>query len=209
MFRQSMMAATVRLEVLPIANRPRYEKSLIGQLFTADGKESPSKGRSPMVARAQADSQPEPSLNSKAEVRRPDTLAKTPEPVLQNTPPQSGPGSLERSSPTPAARPASSSPTSRTRSQSPLATKNPGLPALSNIANRKGGKKIKIDLKKGKSSSYFPFNISNFENTPEELFRIIQHKEHYLFLYVYHRIIMRCIIKYYFIIKVGNSKNKK
>ena len=149
-----MMAAAVRLEVLPMANRPRYEKSLIGQLFLADGKDSPSKGRSPMVARARVDSQPEPSPSAQAEVRRPDALAGTPEPALQ---PQSGPGSLERSSPTPPARAASSSPTSRTRSQSPLATKNPALPALANIANRKGGKRIKIDLKKGTSSSHFPF----------------------------------------------------
>ncbi|KAM6893471.1 par-3 family cell polarity regulator beta a [Xenentodon cancila] len=151
-FRQAMMAPRVCLKVLPVGNKPRYEKSLIGQLFTGDGKDSPSKGRSPMVPRAQADPQPEPNLNARAEVRRPDARAKTSDPVLQNTPhvqPQSGPGSLERSSPTPQARGASSSPTSRTRSQSPLATNNPGVPLLSNLAHKKGGKKIKIDLKKG------------------------------------------------------------
>ncbi|XP_061571429.1 par-3 family cell polarity regulator beta a isoform X2 [Cololabis saira] len=150
-FRQAMMAPTMCLEVLPAANRPRYEKGLIGQLFIGEGKDSPTKGRSPMVSRAQAEPQPE-LPHAKTEVRRPDARAKTSDPVLQNSPrlqSRSGPGSLERSSPAPPARAASASPTSRTRSESPLDARNPGPPLLSNLANKKGGKKIKIDLKKG------------------------------------------------------------
>ncbi|CAG5932750.1 unnamed protein product [Menidia menidia] len=155
-FRQAMTSSTVCLEVLPEANKPRYEKSLIGQLFTGDGKDSPSKTRSPMLARALTELQPEPKLDSKknpkAETRRADVRVKTPEPSLQSTTQvhsQSGPGSLERVSPTPPARAPSSSPTPRTQNQSPLASKNAALPSLLNLASRKEGKMIKIDLRKG------------------------------------------------------------
>uniref|UniRef100_A0A3B4XJV2 Partitioning defective 3 homolog B-like n=1 Tax=Seriola lalandi dorsalis TaxID=1841481 RepID=A0A3B4XJV2_SERLL len=132
-FRQAMTSSAICLEVLPVANKLRYEKSLIGHLFTGDGKDSSSaKAKSPMVV-----------------LRRPDTRAKTPEPAAVNTPSaeiQSGHGSLERVSPAPPARGASSSPT---RSQSPLASRSPALPGLANLTSKKGGKRIKIDLKKG------------------------------------------------------------
>ncbi|KAM7365331.1 hypothetical protein PAMP_016266 [Pampus punctatissimus] len=154
-FRQAMSSSLVHVEVVPVANRPRYEKNLIGQLFSGEGKES-SKAKSPMVFRAKTE-QPEQSKqdskpNARPEVRRPDTRAKTPEPAPVNPPPaepQSGYGSLERISPTPPARTASSSPTIRTRSQSPLASKSPVIPSLANLTSKKGGKKIKIDLMKG------------------------------------------------------------
>ncbi|KAM4710757.1 par-3 family cell polarity regulator beta a isoform 2-T2 [Anableps anableps] len=146
-FRQAMSSPSVRLEVLPVGSRPRYEKTLIGQLFTGDGKESPVKARSPKVLRAPADTQPETKLNQKGELKQSDPRTRTPEPALQNTPPQSG--TLERASPTPRAQTASSSPTLRTRSQSPLANKSPVAPGLSNLSNKKGGKRIKIDLRKG------------------------------------------------------------
>ncbi|XP_018516497.1 par-3 family cell polarity regulator beta a isoform X2 [Lates calcarifer] len=145
-FRQAMSSSTVRLEVLPLANKQRYEKSLIGQLFTGDGKDSPIKGKSPMVVRSKTNPQPELKPNAKLEARRPDTRAKTPEPGAVNVaPPELQPkhGSLERDSPTP------SSPTPRTRSQSPLASKSPAVPGLANLTSKKAGKRIKIDLKKG------------------------------------------------------------
>ncbi|XP_044043724.1 par-3 family cell polarity regulator beta a isoform X3 [Siniperca chuatsi] len=155
-FRQAMSSSSVRLEVLPASHKPRYEKSLIGQLFSADGKDSSAKAKSPKVVRAKTDSQPEPKqdikLNTKLEVRRPDVRAKTPEPAAVNPPPvelQTGHGSLQRGSPTPAGRAASSSPTPRTNSQSPLVSKSPVLPGLANLTSRKGGKRLKIDLKKG------------------------------------------------------------
>ncbi|KAM9334419.1 par-3 family cell polarity regulator beta a [Symphorus nematophorus] len=156
-FRHAMNTPSVHLAVVPLANKPRYEKSLIGQLFTGDGKDSLTpKAKSPMVVRARTNSQPEPKQDTKpdtkAEVRRPDARAKTPEPTGVNTPPvehQSGPSSLERVSPAPAAGAASSPPSPRTRSQSPLTSKSPVLPGLANLTNKKGGKRIKIDLKKG------------------------------------------------------------
>ncbi|KAM4537845.1 par-3 family cell polarity regulator beta a isoform 2-T3 [Fundulus diaphanus] len=151
-FRQAMSSPTVRVEVLPVGSKPRYEKSLIGQLFNGDGKDSPVKVRSPTVSRALISTQPEPKLNPKVEPKQPDARAKTPEPVLQNTPPlQPKSGTLERASPTSPARPANPSPTPRTRSQSPLASRSPAAPApsLSNLTNKKAGKRIKIDLRKG------------------------------------------------------------
>uniref|UniRef100_A0A8C9XXJ5 PDZ domain-containing protein n=1 Tax=Sander lucioperca TaxID=283035 RepID=A0A8C9XXJ5_SANLU len=132
-FRRAMTTSSVRLEVLPQANKPRYEKSLIGQLFTSDEPQKDTK------------------LNTKLEVRRPDTRAKTPEPAAVNPSPaelQRVHGSLETVSPTPPARAASSSPTPRPRSQSPLASKSPA-PGMASLSSKKGGKKIKIDLKKG------------------------------------------------------------
>lgn len=166
MFRRAMTTSSVRLEVLPQANKPRYEKSLIGQLFTSDGKDSSAKAKSPMVARAKINSQPEPQkdtkLNTKLEVRRPDTRAKTPEPAAVNPSPaelQRVHGSLETVSPTPPARAASSSPTPRPRSQSPLASKSPA-PGMASLSSKKGGKKIKIDLKKGKCAVDYHFIFS-------------------------------------------------
>ncbi|TDG96206.1 hypothetical protein EPR50_G00237580 [Perca flavescens] len=154
-FRQAMTTASVRLDVLPQANKQRYEKSLIGQLFTSDSKDSSAKAKSPMVTLAKINSQPDPpkdtKLNTKLEVRQPDTRAKTPEPAAVNPSPaelQRGRGSPERVPPTPSARAASSSPTPRPRSQSPLASKS-SAPGMASLSGKKGGKKIKIDLKKG------------------------------------------------------------
>ncbi|CAK6962492.1 par-3 family cell polarity regulator beta a [Scomber scombrus] len=158
-FRLAMSSSFVHLEVVPVANKPRYEKSLIGQLFSGNGKESALKANSPMVVRAKTDQSYQPEQlrqdsksNARLEVRRPDTRAKTPEPAAVNPPPvepQPGYGSLERVSPTPPAMAASSSPTPRTRSQSPLTSRSPVVPGLANLTSKKGGKRIKIDLKKG------------------------------------------------------------
>ncbi|KAK5847609.1 hypothetical protein PBY51_016723 [Eleginops maclovinus] len=156
-FRQAMISpsSSVRLEVLPLANKPRYEKNLIGQLFTGDAKDVPAKSKSPMSLRAKTDSQPEPKRdikpNANLEVRRPDPRARTPEPLVVNAPPvelRPGPGSLERVSPTDPSRAESSSPPPRTRSQSPESNRSP-LPGTGTLTGRKGGKKLKIDLKKG------------------------------------------------------------
>ncbi|KAM4602177.1 par-3 family cell polarity regulator beta a [Polymixia lowei] len=138
-FRQAMSSSLVRLEVLPMSNKPRYEKGLIGQLFNVEGHNPSPKANSPMVARP------------KPEARRPDVRAKTPDPGPVNPPEelQSGHGYKERApsvSPTPPARAESSSPAPGAQSQSPVAGKSPGLASLT---TKKGGKKIKIDLKKG------------------------------------------------------------
>ncbi|XP_065807874.1 par-3 family cell polarity regulator beta a isoform X1 [Labrus bergylta] len=152
-FRQAMNTSSVRLEVVPVGNKHRYEKSLIGQLF--DAKEAAAKAKSPMVVPAKTEPQPEPKQEpkpiSRLEVRQPDPRAKTPEPSAAiNTPPPlplSGP--VERVSPALPARAASASPSPNTRSQSPLTSKSPVVSSLANLANKKGGKRIKIDLKKG------------------------------------------------------------
>uniref|UniRef100_H3DAL5 PDZ domain-containing protein n=1 Tax=Tetraodon nigroviridis TaxID=99883 RepID=H3DAL5_TETNG len=110
-FRQAMATPSVQLEILSVANRTRYEKGLIGQLFTGDGKDLSAKTKSPMLVRAK-----------------------------------------ERVSPTalaPQTRPTSTSPTPKVRSQSPLVAKSPVIPGLPNLTSKKGGKRIKIDLKKG------------------------------------------------------------
>ncbi|KAM3585463.1 uncharacterized protein V6R79_018086 [Siganus canaliculatus] len=155
-FRQAMTTSAVRLEVVPSASKVRYEKSVIGQIFPGNGKESAAKAKSPMVARAKAESQQETKsdtkLNSKLEARRAVTRAKTPDPAARNASPadlKPGHGSLDRVSPAPPARAESASPPSRARSQSPLARKSPVLPGLANLTSKKGGKKMKIDLKKG------------------------------------------------------------
>lgn len=158
-FRQAMATPSVQLEVLPVANKQRYEKGLIGQLFNIDGKDLSAKTKSPMLLRAKANPQPEPKgdkLNTKLEVRQPDVRSKTPEPDSSIPPPvlQSGQDSQERVSPTapaPATRTTSTSPTSKPRSQSPLAPKSP-ITGLPNLNSKRGGKRIKIDLQKGSCS---------------------------------------------------------
>lgn len=159
-FRQAMGSPSVHVEVLPVANKSRYEKSFIGQLFTSDSKDSSTKG-SPVVTRTTADPKPElkpepkpePKMNTRTDMRRPNADTKTPEPTLVNSQPvesvQSVHGSLERASPTSTARAASSSPTTWPRSESPLASRSPAAANMSNLTGRKGGKKMKIDLKKG------------------------------------------------------------
>ncbi|XP_034073227.1 par-3 family cell polarity regulator beta a [Gymnodraco acuticeps] len=154
LFRQAMTSSSpVRLEVLPLANKPRYEKSLIGQLFTGDAKDAPAKLKSPMLLRAKNNSKTEPKRDAKPNtnlgVRRADARTRTPESHVANPPAElrRGPGSLERGSSSPSSRAESSSPP-RTRSQSPQSSRSP-LPGLGNLTGRKGGKKLKIDLKKG------------------------------------------------------------
>lgn len=161
-----MSSSSVRLEVVPVAGKLRYEKSLIGQLFTGDGKDSVAKAKSPLVVRAKTDPKPELKLNSNVEVRRPDTRARSPEPPTANPPAeefQSGYGS----SPTPPARAASSSPTPTSRSQSPPPSKSPDPPGLANLTSKKGGKRLKIDLKKGKNAADFSHYTSEFLSCPK------------------------------------------
>lgn len=150
-----MAASSVQVEIVPVANKPRYEKRLIGQIFSSDDKDSTLLTKSPMVVRTRPDAQLETKPNPKVDIKRPETRVRTPEPVLRNASPvqlHSGHGSLERGSPTPPPGAGGSSPTSRLTNpnQSPLANKSSTLPGLSNITNKKGGKRIKIDLKKGK-----------------------------------------------------------
>ncbi|XP_037552671.1 par-3 family cell polarity regulator beta a [Nematolebias whitei] len=153
-FQKAMAASSVQVEVLPVANKSRYEKRLIGQIFSSDDKDSTLLTKSPMVVRALPDAQPKTKPNPKVDIKRPETRVRTPEPALRNASPvqlQSGHGTLERGSPTPPPGAGGTSPTFRMTNpnQSPLASKSSTLPGLSNLTNKKGGKRIKIDLKKG------------------------------------------------------------
>lgn len=160
MFRQAMATPSVHLEVLSVPNKTPYEKSLIGQLFTGDGRDLSSKTKSPMLLHSKTNLQPQPKgdkLHTKLEVRQPDLPSKTPEPDATIPPQalQSGQDSQERVSPTappPPTRTTSASPTPKSSSQSPLAAKSPIIPGLPNFTTKRGGKRIKIDLKKGNCS---------------------------------------------------------
>ncbi|XP_041935695.1 partitioning defective 3 homolog B-like [Alosa sapidissima] len=182
-FRQAMTSSSpVRLEVLPMSNKLRYEKTLISQLFTNDGSGDGnlSKPRSPLLLRPKLEALRE-SPASTPPSRSPDlpaaapaiapavapgpapapALAVAPAPVRAATPQREEPSArntpeLPRSaqSTPPRASSASSassaSPTlAKGRSESPMSKKGPALATLANLANKKGGKKMKIDLKKG------------------------------------------------------------
>ncbi|CDQ73369.1 unnamed protein product [Oncorhynchus mykiss] len=111
-FRQAMCSPLVRLEILPLDNKQRYEKRLIGQLFT-DGHDSIPKAKSPLMIHQKMDAKPEgkpEQINPKLEPRREHQTGHSPLP----------------------------------RGKSPT-----GLPNLANLTNQKGGRKLKIDLKKG------------------------------------------------------------
>nr|XP_057906725.1 par-3 family cell polarity regulator beta a isoform X2 [Doryrhamphus excisus] len=158
-FRQALSGPSMHLEVVPVPNKPRYEKSLIGQLFTSNGRDS--KEKSPMVNRAKIDLQPVAKQDSKPSpmVGRQDAGTKTPEPPLLNPAPvtvnpasadaHSRNASSERASPTPLVRMASSSSPPTTRRQSPITIKSSAASDLADLPNKKGGKRIKIDLRKG------------------------------------------------------------
>ncbi|XP_055019665.1 partitioning defective 3 homolog B-like [Boleophthalmus pectinirostris] len=118
-FRDAMSAPLIRCEVLPAANKPRYEKSLIGNIFNPDSKDSSAKA-SPLLVRPRSGSQPlDPNPRPKIDLRKAET--KTPEPP---------------SNPAPSW-------------QEPAPRQNPIPPAEGAIFTKTGGKKIKIDLKKG------------------------------------------------------------
>uniref|UniRef100_A0A8C2EK45 Par-3 family cell polarity regulator beta a n=1 Tax=Cyprinus carpio TaxID=7962 RepID=A0A8C2EK45_CYPCA len=141
-FRQAMSFPTIHLEVLPVANRLRYEKSLIGQLFNNTEPD-------PVVPKVKS-----PFLVHKL---KSNTSTPSPEPPASQTPPpkeeeiqpaRHTPIETDHRRATPSP-PASASPTLKDRSESPAPKKTPALATLVNMINKKSGKKMKIDLKKG------------------------------------------------------------
>uniref|UniRef100_A0A8D3BNB6 PDZ domain-containing protein n=1 Tax=Scophthalmus maximus TaxID=52904 RepID=A0A8D3BNB6_SCOMX len=119
-FRQAMRSPVVRLEVVPSSSRERYEKSLIGQLFgNSAGPDS-----SPRVAKTK---EPPPPVKAKP-VFKP---AENPAVRLAEE----------------AAALAAAVSTPKGRSESPLLKKSPALSSL--VANKRGGRRLRIDLKKG------------------------------------------------------------
>ncbi|KAJ8255195.1 hypothetical protein GJAV_G00202090 [Gymnothorax javanicus] len=133
-FRLAMRSPVVRLEVLPAPNKERYERGLIGQLFTPEGL---VKAYGPLGAKPAA---PPP--------RTAEPPARTAEPAVRPGEPQTPhpyPEGRVSTTPPPASLPA----TPRGASESPLPRNSPALSPLVGFANRKGGKRLKIDLKKG------------------------------------------------------------
>ncbi|XP_020775984.2 partitioning defective 3 homolog B isoform X2 [Boleophthalmus pectinirostris] len=122
-FRQAMRSPIVRLEVVSSSNRERYEKSLIGQLFNSTPV-PPGPESSPRVPKPK---DPPPPVMAKPVFRPPESTAmRTPEEAVPMEPPVRAP---------------------RSRSQSPHSRISPGLSSL--VSSKRGGRRIRIDLKKG------------------------------------------------------------
>ncbi|XP_076602552.1 partitioning defective 3 homolog B-like isoform X1 [Chaetodon auriga] len=119
-FRQAMRSPIVRLEVVPSSNKDRYERSLIGQLF-GNGAGSDS---SPRIAKTK---EPPPPVKAK--------------PVFK---PCENPATRLAEE---AATVEAAVSTPKGRSESPLLKKSPALSNL--VANKRGGRRLRIDLKKG------------------------------------------------------------
>ncbi|XP_019737980.1 partitioning defective 3 homolog B isoform X2 [Hippocampus comes] len=117
-FRQAMHYPMVTLEVLSSSNRERFEKSLIGQLFSNNS----SPDSSSQIPKTK---EPPPPVKAKP-------VFKPPESAIVRV--AEAAGSLE------AAR-------SKGGSESSLSEKSPALSSL--MASKKGGRRLRIDLKKG------------------------------------------------------------
>ncbi|XP_022535966.2 partitioning defective 3 homolog B isoform X3 [Astyanax mexicanus] len=131
-FRQAMRSPVVRLEVLPVANKERYEKSLISHLYSSENHEASFWTKDP------------PPLKVKSMLRPVEASSSG----RQAEPQESSSSAESRSLGSPL--PLSLSPTPRSKSSdSPLLRKSHTLSPLAGFANKKGGKRLKIDLKKG------------------------------------------------------------
>ncbi|XP_068429061.1 partitioning defective 3 homolog B isoform X2 [Clinocottus analis] len=119
-FRQAMRSPVVRLEVVPSVHRERYEKSLIGQLFG----NSAGPDCSPQIAKIK---EPPPPIKAKPVFKPPEN------PTLRLA---EEAASIE-----------AAVNTSKGRSESPLSKKSPALSSL--VTNKKVGRRLRIDLKKG------------------------------------------------------------
>ncbi|XP_028846841.1 partitioning defective 3 homolog B isoform X3 [Denticeps clupeoides] len=119
-FRQAMRSPTMCLEVVPVASRERYEKSLIGHLFSPDVPEGIPKCKEPLPLKVK------PMSRSVGE------------PADSGTGGCGGPPV-----------PASLSPASKGKADSPVMKKSHGLSPLAGLSSKKGGRRLKIDLKKG------------------------------------------------------------
>ncbi|KAM7380782.1 hypothetical protein PAMP_004055 [Pampus punctatissimus] len=119
-FRQAMRSPVVRLEVVPSSNRDRYEKSLIGQLVN----NSVGTDNSPRITKSK---DPPPPVKAKP------VFKPSENPALRLA---EDAVTLEAAASTP-----------KGRSESPLPKKSPALSSL--VTNKRGGRRLRIDLKKG------------------------------------------------------------
>uniref|UniRef100_A0A4W5LTD7 Uncharacterized protein n=1 Tax=Hucho hucho TaxID=62062 RepID=A0A4W5LTD7_9TELE len=141
-FRYAMRSPMVRLEVVPVSNRERYEKSLIGQLFNQSGspKATPktaSKEPPPIKPAFTPPIKPafKPSDSSTARMAE-DSSSLEGRPM----------GSPHLAHPVPV----SLSPVPKGKSDSPLLKRSPTFSTLVGFTSKNGGRRLKIDLKKGK-----------------------------------------------------------
>ncbi|XP_053483215.1 partitioning defective 3 homolog B isoform X1 [Ictalurus furcatus] len=128
-FRQAMRLPAVRLEVLPMANKERFEKSLIGHLFSTDDHDGTPRPKEP------------PPLKVKPMVRPAE-----PSSGRQAGPQESCSVNMESRS---LGSPLPISLYPRGKSSSPLLKKSHTISPLVGFTTKKGGKRLKIDLKKG------------------------------------------------------------
>ncbi|XP_056321203.1 partitioning defective 3 homolog B [Danio aesculapii] len=129
-FRQAMRSSIVRLEVVPVFNKERFEKSVISHLFNPETPDASARTKEP------------PPLKVKPMVRPVESSAGWQAEFQESS------SSLEsRSFGSPL--PISLSPTPRGKSVESSILKNSLAPSPLQNHNKKGGKRLKIDLKKG------------------------------------------------------------
>ncbi|XP_078795348.1 partitioning defective 3 homolog B isoform X3 [Oryzias latipes] len=119
-FRQAMRSPVIFLEVVPPSNKDRYERSLIGQL---SGTSSGATHSGSFSAKAK---DPPPPIKAKPVFKPPENLS--PRQTEDASPPE------------PVA-------TLKGRSESPLLRKSPAFTSM--VTNKRGGRKLRIDLTKG------------------------------------------------------------
>ncbi|XP_064803314.1 partitioning defective 3 homolog B-like [Oncorhynchus masou masou] len=132
-FRYAMRSPMVRLEVVPVSNRERYEKSLIGQLFNQSG--------SPKATPKTSSKEP-PSIKPAFKPSDSPTARMAEDSSSLEGRPM---GSPHLAHPVPV----SLSPVPKEKSDSPLLKRSPTFSTLVGFTSKKGGKRLKIDLKKG------------------------------------------------------------
>ncbi|MCJ8732721.1 hypothetical protein PDJAM_G00214550 [Pangasius djambal] len=128
-FRQAMRLPAVRLEVLPMANKEHFERGLIGHLFSTDSHDGTPRPKEP------------PPLKVKPIVRPAESSS-----GRQAGPQESSSLNVESRS---LGSPLPISLYPRGKSSSPLLKKSHTVSPLVGFTTKKGGKRLKIDLKKG------------------------------------------------------------
>ncbi|XP_051762885.1 partitioning defective 3 homolog B isoform X3 [Ctenopharyngodon idella] len=133
-FRQAMRSPIVRLEVVPVFNKERFEKTVIGHLFNSESPDASTRTKDP------------PPLKVKPMVRPVESSSVWQAEFQESS---SSPESRSLGSPLPLSLSPTPTPTPRGKSvESPL-LKNSLGPSPLQIHNKKGGKRLRIDLKKG------------------------------------------------------------
>ncbi|KAJ8255664.1 hypothetical protein COCON_G00195280 [Conger conger] len=145
-FRQAMRSPTMRLQVVPVLNRDRYEKSLIGQLYPLERPED-----MPLPLNAESFSRPK-ETQSRVEGPSPAPLS-VPIPAPNSDPPAPGSTPLPAPGPAPLSAPGSTPlpPPPKEKSPSSLLKHSPALPfpPVGGVASKKGARKVKVELRKG------------------------------------------------------------